>query len=107
MIVEKLTNTLNEKKAELTKRLVAIEKDFQKGRSQDFAEQNTESENDEVLVEICEQTRLELNKIEQALALLQTEQYGICSTCGDKIGEQRLTALPYAKTCISCAQTEH
>ncbi|NMP16250.1 MULTISPECIES: TraR/DksA family transcriptional regulator [unclassified Thalassotalea] len=104
MIVAKLTQSLQAKKQELSIRLAAIEADFKKGRSQDFAEQCTESENDEVLDEIHQQTQLELQKIEQTLLMLQTEQYGICSNCGKAIDERRLEALPYAKTCIDCAK---
>lgn len=103
MIVEKLRNSLLQKQEELSNRLAAIEKDFKKGRSQDFAEQCSESENDEVLDEIHQQTKLELAKIKHTLAMLQTEQYGYCTNCGEAIPAARLEALPYAKTCVSCS----
>lgn len=104
MIVEKLKASLIAKQNELESRLAAIENDFKKGRSQDFAEQRTESENDEVLDEIHQQALLELQKIQQTLAMLQTEQYGICTECGKQISKERLEALPYAKTCFNCSQ---
>ena len=103
MIVAKLTESLNTKKDELNNRLVAIESDFKKGRSQDFAEQGSECENDQVLDEIHQQTLNEIAQINDALKLLQTEQYGICTQCDEKISEQRLLALPQTHLCISCA----
>ncbi|WOH36545.1 TraR/DksA C4-type zinc finger protein [Thalassotalea fonticola] len=104
MIVEKLKASLITKQNELKSRLAAIENDFKKGRSQDFSEQSAERENDEVLDEIHQQTLLELQKIQQTLAMLQTEQYGICTECGKQISKERLEALPYTKTCFNCSQ---
>lgn len=103
MIVDKLKTSLTQKRDELQIRISAIENDFKKGRSQDFADQCTESENDEVLDEIHHQARIELQKITQTLAMLETEQYGICTRCDNQIPEQRLRALPYAKTCVNCS----
>jgi len=48
--------SLLEKKEQLETRISAIKADFKKGRSQDFAEQATESENDQVLDEIHQES---------------------------------------------------
>lgn len=103
MIVEKLKKSLIQKRDELQVRIHAIENDFKKGRSQDFAEHCTESENDEVLDEIHHQTSIELQKITQTLAMLETEQYGVCIECGNNIPAQRMQALPYTKHCVNCS----
>jgi uncharacterized protein YdcH (DUF465 family) len=49
---KEITTLLESKQTQLTKRIAAIEADFHKGRSQDFSEQATETENDDVLDEI-------------------------------------------------------
>ncbi|MEW6997295.1 TraR/DksA family transcriptional regulator [Colwelliaceae bacterium BS250] len=103
MIVAQLKNSLETKKAELSQRLQAIEADFKKGRSQDFAEQGSECENDQVLDGIHQQTITEIAKINDTLALLNTEQYGICQQCGEAITEQRLIVMPATNLCINCA----
>jgi DnaK suppressor protein len=42
--------------------------------------------------------------IDQALRRLyrSPDSYGRCSECGNRIGYERLDAIPYAITCVSC-----
>lgn len=94
---------LKNKQAELMHRIQAIEDDFKKGRSQDFSEQTTESENDQVLDEIHHEAKYELRQVNQALYRLENDLYGICSECEEPIALARLQALPYTNTCIDCA----
>jgi DnaK suppressor protein len=46
--------------------------------------------------------RIELEKLDTALARYKAGQYGVCETCGAEIHVPRLHALPYATTCIAC-----
>ncbi|WP_419722942.1 TraR/DksA family transcriptional regulator [Sphingobium aquiterrae] len=44
----------------------------------------------------------------QALARLDSDTYGLCTTCGEPIAPARLEALPAAAHCIRCASAaEH
>ncbi len=104
MTIEQLSEILQQKKAELTKRISAIEADFKKGRSADSSEQTTESENDEVLDEIHHEAKAELSLVVSALKRLENGNYGRCAKCSEPIAEPRLHALPYTTTCIDCAQ---
>ena len=45
-----------------------------------------------------------LNKINEALARLETGRYGFCFECGDEITEARLRALPFAVRCKDCEE---
>jgi RNA polymerase-binding transcription factor len=45
-----------------------------------------------------------LNKINDALARLETGNYGNCFDCGEEIAEKRLRALPFAVRCKDCEQ---
>lgn len=101
---EQLLNTLKDKKVELKTRITAIEADFKKGRSADFSEQTTESENDEVLDEIHHEAKIELSLVNNAISKLQQGHYGTCESCDDDINPERLKALPYTTTCIKCAK---
>ncbi|GAA0818240.1 TraR/DksA family transcriptional regulator [Colwellia sp. D2M02] len=94
---------LNEKKAQLSKRISAIEADFHKGRSQDFSEQATETENDDVLDEIHHEAKAELKLINDTLSRIEQGLYGQCSQCEEAINPDRLNAIPYTTTCIHCA----
>jgi len=103
MNIETLKSQLTEKEKELITRISAIEADFKKGRSQDFSEQTTESENDQVLDEIHHEAKHELSQVKEALQRIETKQYGYCMHCEEFISPERLQALPYTNTCIECA----
>jgi len=60
-------------------------------------------ENDEILQAIDETARSELRQIEKALERLEAGTYGLCDGCGERIGVDRLRAVPYAVNCRSCA----
>jgi RNA polymerase-binding transcription factor DksA len=62
-----------------------------------------------------------MDGLDAGLALLQNEQelrtavgaaldrfdngtYGRCQTCGGEIAAERLSAIPYAESCITCAE---
>ena len=71
--------------------------------SQDFAEQAVELENGETLVAIDRELALELQQITHAIRRIEANTYLDCTRCGEPIGEKRLEAVPYANTCINCA----
>jgi DnaK suppressor protein len=100
---KEITTLLENKQAELIKRITAIEADFHKGRSQDFSEQATETENDDVLDEIHHEAKLELSLVKSALQRIISGLYGNCTECDERINPDRLSALPYTTTCIKCA----
>jgi DnaK suppressor protein len=43
-----------------------------------------------------------IKKIEEATAMIDSNDYGYCETCGVEIGVQRLEARPTATLCIDC-----
>lgn len=47
--------------------------------------------------------KLELQRIESALARLDTDDYGYCLTCGEEISRKRIELDPAAAVCIDCA----
>ena len=103
MVSQDIIDTLKDKQQELSTRIEAITKDFQKGRSADFAEQTTECENDQVLEAIRLEAKEELKQVNRALQRAKDDEYGLCITCGDAINEARLKTLPYTDFCINCA----
>ncbi|MGB1263689.1 MAG: TraR/DksA family transcriptional regulator [Cognaticolwellia sp.] len=99
-----ILDNLRDKKTELQRRIGAIEADYRQGRSQDFSEQTSENENNEVLNEIHHEAKLELALINQAIVRVDNNEYGICSQCAKTINPERLRVLPYIDTCIDCAK---
>jgi DnaK suppressor protein len=47
-----------------------------------------------------------LQLIDSALARLENGRYGICMSCGKKIPEQRMRAIPYAFLCVECKSSD-
>lgn len=100
---QQIAEQLTAKQEQLTQRISAIEADFHKGRSQDFSEQATETENDGVLDEIHHEAKIELAIVKEALQRIKEGSYGSCVTCDEPINPDRLSALPYTNKCIHCA----
>lgn len=52
---------------------------------------------------LLDSARVHLDELDRALAGLTAGTYGVCTVCGDAIGDERLAALPATTTCVSCA----
>jgi len=65
----------------------------------DFA---LDSAQDEISSKLAEVESRELANIENALERMRSGNYGMCEFCNTKIPVARLTALPYATSCIDC-----
>ena len=88
---------------ELNARLHRIESELDRPVSENFAEQATERESEEVLEDLGSAGLQEIRMIEAALARIAKGEYGICVVCGDEIGEARLNVLPHTPMCRTCA----
>lgn len=86
-----------------SERLAAVTHDLSAKHSADFAEQVTEREDEDVLRNLQDETRTELQHVRTALKRIASGEYGACSSCGADISPARLEALPYATLCIHCA----
>ena len=42
--------------------------------------------------------------VEEALERIRARRYGLCEECGNAIAKKRLEAIPFAATCIRCAE---
>lgn len=106
---QELQLELEEKAKGLRKRLSAIHRDRSRAQgalSADWEEQAQELENEEVLTDLDEHGRQELELIEAALMRLDAGTYGVCVECEDPISPMRLKALPFAAHCIDCARAQ-
>ena len=107
-------NTYEEKERQLielrndyTQRIEAIQIDShhkEEPVEKDFAEQATQSENDDVLAALDNEAQHMVMLIDAALSRIKNGQYGRCTECGSEIPSQRLDAIPFANLCIDCAE---
>ena len=100
---QQLRATLQQKLTHLQQRLGKIEQDLRQAPDPDSEERAISRENDEVLERLDNSAREELQLLQEAIRRIDTGVYRVCSKCGEHIAPQRLEALPYTTTCISCA----
>ena len=104
---EEIREDLLEMLEELDDRLGKITDDVkhtQEPPEKDFAEQATESENNEVLDYLGNAARVGIAQIKKAIARIDRGHYTECSVCGEPIHKERLKALPFSDKCINCAE---
>jgi DnaK suppressor protein len=69
------------------------------------AEEGARLRSDEdALLRLGDAERLELSRIDAALARMDQGVYGACADCGDEIEARRLKALPHALRCQGCEE---
>lgn len=68
----------------------------------DAADQASQSIEKELLFELSDNERIQLDQVEAALRKIDKGTYGVCESCRKPIAKARLEALPFARYCISC-----
>lgn len=94
---------LESKLQELEQRASGIENRLSDPGNKDWEENATLHEDDEVLAGLGDLTIHDMHEIKLALSRIEAGTYGICTSCAKKIPKARLTALPFATTCVDCA----
>jgi len=103
---EEVRSHLIEMLEELDDRLARITRDVKHEDvplEKDFEEFATQSENDEVLDFLGNAARAERDRVQQAIARIDSGEYGICELCGEPNKKERLQAVPYSSMCVKCA----
>jgi len=70
--------------------------------SGDYGDMSEQSQQEWLFVNRNRATSTELGLIESALQRIKDGTYGICAHCEEPISPQRLRAVPWAKYCIQC-----
>lgn len=86
--------------------LAGLMRDAGDGAGHDQADVGATSfERDHELTVLAKE-RESLAQIERALSHIDDGSYGVCDSCGNPIGKNRLMAVPHATLCMSCKQRE-
>lgn len=94
---------LEDRLKELNWKLVEIEDALDDTPNPDAEERAVEREGDEVLEGIGAAGQVEIRMINAALLRMEAGEYGICTTCGEPISDERLDLLPETPFCRNCA----
>ena len=76
-----------------------------KGEAANFPDPSDRATQEEVFsleLRTRDRERKLIRKIEEALQMIDNNEYGYCTCCGEEIGLRRLEARPTAKLCIDC-----
>ncbi|MCK5735674.1 MAG: TraR/DksA family transcriptional regulator [Spirochaetaceae bacterium] len=96
-------------KAEVLTSLIAENNDFRAAVEdsdvKDLADMASNDIDAMTLEAVGAKDKIRLQRIESAFARLENGKFGICASCGSKIQEERLKAIPYSVMCINCQST--
>ena len=104
--VAKMNERLVSLKAQIIQSLISENEDFEAlihdMDPKDLADIAADDIDRKTLAAVSNQDVKRLRQIDGALSRINNEKYGTCPSCGKKIEEQRLEAIPYALLCINC-----
>lgn len=103
MYRSRLRRRLERKLSELQREERAIASELRVPVDKNPDEQAIALEGEEVLERRDAMASREIVDIRAALARVEKGTYGICLACGGTIGSARLSAIPEAALCASCA----
>ena len=86
--------------------LAGLMRDAGDGAGQDQADLGATSFERDHEFTVLAKERETLAQIERALSHIDDGSYGVCDSCGNPIGKNRLMAVPHATLCMSCKQRE-
>lgn len=106
------TRRINKLKALLEARRAALlqtrqnnvhgENDLLAEKEPDVLDRGAERSAAAVLGRLADAELAEVLRIDAALARMETDRWGICESCGDRIEDARLNAMPEASRCVDC-----
>jgi len=107
-----VSSRLAQLEKDLTAKKEALMERLAEQRSEVFVEREPEDECGEATRSLAREMALStvdreqqtLLAIENALRRIQSGEYGVCENCGQPIAEKRLSALPWTRVCIRCAE---
>ena len=95
------------RKEQIEKNLAGVQEEITELQGQELNDEgDLASASSDSLVEnaIISQQQKELSEIQNALAKIESGDYGICEMCEEPIGFQRLKVKPHAVYCIDCRE---
>jgi len=100
---------LLEKQEELRRLVSKTEQDGREAdeeATQDIADKAANSYTKEFLFHQSDDNRRTLQLVNEALARLKQNTYGLCVACQQEVQPKRLEAVPWARHCIECQEKQ-
>jgi DnaK suppressor protein len=107
---EAMKQKLLDLKEQILRQLVSESDEFQEivddMEPKDLADIAADDIDRRILEVLGSQEIKRLQLIDAALGRMENGHYGVCMSCGKKIPQDRLRAIPYAILCIDCKSSE-
>lgn len=100
--LERLRAEVNEAEAELSE----LMRDSGEGAGDDQADAGSATWEREHEMSLTANARDLLEQTTHAVDRIDSEDYGLCESCGNPVGKMRLMAFPRATLCMSCKQKQ-
>ncbi len=72
----------------------------------DLADKAANSYTKEFLFGQTNHDRVTLQLVDEALARIREDEYGLCTHCQQEVQQKRLEAVPWARHCITCQEKQ-
>lgn len=105
--LSRMTKMLTEMRKELLKDVVRSmreESDHLRFNVGDFYDHASEDRQRELALTLSNRERDKLQQIDDALKRIESGEYGFCEVTGEKIGEERLMAMPFTKLSVEAQE---
>ena len=85
-----------------------IKQDVQEGREGEATEGRdtydiaSDERDREINLLLGDRERKKLEQVDDALARLESGDYGLCEECGGDIAQGRLAVMPFSRLCVTC-----
>jgi DnaK suppressor protein len=53
-------------------------------------------------IAVADIRREEIERLDEALRMMEDGAYGVCAGCGEEIADERLKVMPFATRCVRC-----
>jgi DnaK suppressor protein len=73
---------------------------------QDLADRAASAYSKELNFSLSDAERNMLMQIDESFERIKEGTFGVCTNCGNTIGEKRLQAIPWTPFCIDCAELQ-
>jgi DnaK suppressor protein len=105
--IDAIVEELRHKRAALLEEVAETDEDLQEIqqlRESEMEEQAQEDRAAKFLSRMSERKMALVKEIDAALTRIEKGEYGTCEECGEEIAWGRIRAVPFARTCIDCAE---
>ena len=107
--LKKFKDILEKRRSEILDQAASVKEPVYTFKEEDLLDEvdlaSSESEQN-MSIRLRDRERILLRKIDKALKKIESDEYGVCESCGEEISVRRLEARPVTDLCIRCKEEQ-